>query len=172
MEPLYSCPDWLELMDDVETKSLRLMNQKTVLSPKERQQKLAKIGSLLNEVLKRGEEKFALAKSTYDTVDRHCTKLDMDLQKYEDEQLIGPTMGRSSTGTSTAGSDKRPETQEHSKLIVNVIWIHVWYWYGSLERKKRKQTRGRKKGNTPAVDEDEQQGEYLSAEDSKQHAQA
>ncbi|KAI7883264.1 hypothetical protein K492DRAFT_159600 [Lichtheimia hyalospora FSU 10163] len=142
-----------ELMDDVSTQSLRLMNQKTVLSPKERQQRLANIGSLLNEVLKRGEEKFALAKSTYDTVDRHCTKLDMDLQKYEDEQLIGPTMGRSSTGTSTAGSDKHPETQEH-------------------KRKKRKQTRGRKKGNAPAVDDEQQQGEYLSAEDSKQHAQA
>lgn len=97
------------------------MNQKTVLSPKERQQRLANIGSLLNEVLKRGEEKFALAKSTYDTVDRHCTKLDMDLQKYEDEQLIGPTMGRPSTGTSTAGSDKRPEKEEHSMLIVDGI---------------------------------------------------
>lgn len=158
-------------MDDVASKSLRLMNQKTVLSPKERQQRLANIGSLLNEVLKRGEEKFALAKSTYDTVDRHCTKLDMDLQKYEDEQLIGPTMGRPSTGTSTAGSDKRPEKEEHSMLIVDVICTWCWVIF-LLERKKRKQTRGRKKGIAPEVDEGQQQGEYLSAEDSKQHAQA
>ncbi|KAI9312416.1 hypothetical protein BX666DRAFT_1816252, partial [Dichotomocladium elegans] len=61
------------------------------LPVKERQKQLASIGALLNEALKRGEEKFALAKSTYDTVDRHCTKLDTELQKYEDEQLIGPT---------------------------------------------------------------------------------
>lgn len=56
----------------------------------QRRQKLERIGQLLNESLKKGEEKVALAKSTYDTVDRHCTRLDTDLQKIEDEQLVSP----------------------------------------------------------------------------------
>ncbi|CAO3641933.1 unnamed protein product [Mucor hiemalis] len=51
------------------------------LSIEERRAKLEHIGQLLNEVLKKGEEKFALAKSTYDTVDCHCTRLDNNLQK-------------------------------------------------------------------------------------------
>ncbi|KAI9360580.1 hypothetical protein BD770DRAFT_384414 [Pilaira anomala] len=60
------------------------------MTTEERREKLQHIGQLLNESLKKGEEKFALAKTTYDTVDRHCTRLDNDLQKIEDEQLIGP----------------------------------------------------------------------------------
>lgn len=39
-----------------------------LLGIEERRAKLERIGQLLNEVLKKGEEKFALAKSTYDTV--------------------------------------------------------------------------------------------------------
>jgi chromosome segregation ATPase len=77
-----------EIMQQVaaETKYLSTAN----LDIEERRSKLEHIGQLLNESLKKGEEKFALAKSTYDTVDRHCTRLDNDLQKIEDEQLIGP----------------------------------------------------------------------------------
>lgn len=36
-----------------------------------------------------------------DQVDRHCTKLDNDLQKFEDEQLIGPGR-RPTVATSSA----------------------------------------------------------------------
>lgn len=39
----------------------------TELTLEARKEKLALIGQLLNESLKKGEEKFALAKSTYDT---------------------------------------------------------------------------------------------------------
>ncbi|KAH8548577.1 hypothetical protein BGW37DRAFT_506727 [Umbelopsis sp. PMI_123] len=67
-----------------------ILTQNNKLSREERLEKLRNISSLLNETVKRGEEKFALAKSTYDTIDRHCSRLDNDLQKFEDEQLIGP----------------------------------------------------------------------------------
>lgn len=92
-----------ELMQQVavETRYLATSN----LDTEERRHKLERIGQLLNESLKKGEEKFALAKSTYDTVDRHCTRLDNDLQKIEDEQLIGP--GRVS--------------QKPSKIINNTV---------------------------------------------------
>lgn len=78
-----------EIMQQVATESIYLSNA-TDLDVTSRRQKLERIGQLLNESLKKGEEKFALAKSTYDTVDRHCTRLDNDLQKIEDEQFIGP----------------------------------------------------------------------------------
>ncbi|KAI9498698.1 hypothetical protein BDB00DRAFT_799166 [Zychaea mexicana] len=152
-----------DLMNNVSTDARAIMTETTMLSPKERQEKLARVGNLLNEALKRGEEKFALAKSTYDTVDRHCTKLDTDLQKYEDEQLIGPTrrMGMatvsSAAGAVLVASTDRPDKNDG--------------------RKKRKGEqkgpgRGRKKAARNAEDEVLQQGEYLSAEDSRQHAQA
>lgn len=38
------------------------------MTTEERREKLQLIGQLLNESLKKGEEKFALAKTTYDTV--------------------------------------------------------------------------------------------------------
>ena len=58
-------------MNSVAKDTETIMTETTFLSPKERQERLAKIGNLLNEALKRGEEKFALAKSTYDTVTKN-----------------------------------------------------------------------------------------------------
>ncbi|KAI8146974.1 inhibitor of growth protein 5-like protein [Fennellomyces sp. T-0311] len=152
-----------ELMDNVSTDALSIMSETKALSVEERQQKLARIGNLLNEALKRGEEKFALAKSTYDTVDRHCTKLDTDLQKYEDEQLIGPTrkMGMatvsSSAAASTSTTDRTEKTDQGRKR--------------KRAEQKASSGRGRKKTVRPE-EEETPQGEYLSTEDSKQHAQA
>ncbi|KAI8368923.1 inhibitor of growth protein 5-like protein [Blakeslea trispora] len=79
-----------QLMQKVADESKHLVSSNKTLTAEERRQQLEHIGQLLDEALKKGEEKFALAKSTYDTVDRHCTRLDNDLQKIEDEQLIGP----------------------------------------------------------------------------------
>ncbi|KAG0172471.1 hypothetical protein DFQ28_009638 [Apophysomyces sp. BC1034] len=97
------------LMESVETESYSIGQTTEILSDKERRERLARIGQLLNESLKRGEEKFALAKSTYDMVDRHCTRLDNDLQKFEDEQLIGP--GRSLFGQSNKDTADRAESE-------------------------------------------------------------
>ncbi|KAG2217848.1 hypothetical protein INT45_008145 [Circinella minor] len=156
-----------ELMNNVAKDTETLMTEKTVLSPKERQERLSKIGHLLNEALKRGEEKFALAKSTYDTVDRHCTKLDTDLQKYEDEQLIGPTrkmgMATISSTAAQAGATSVTSTDRTDKLE-----------QGPKKRKgNQKGSTGRGRKKTGRMSEEElQQGEYLSTEDSRQHAQA
>lgn len=59
-----------EIMTQVATEAKDLSSVATMskLSTEERRAKLEHIGQLLNEVLKKGEEKFALAKSTYDTV--------------------------------------------------------------------------------------------------------
>ncbi|KAI8876293.1 hypothetical protein K501DRAFT_288968 [Backusella circina FSU 941] len=78
------------LINQVREESFALSNRDMTLSPEERKEKLKKVGQLLGESVKKGEEKFALAKSTYELVDRHCTRLDNDLQRIEDEQLIGP----------------------------------------------------------------------------------
>jgi hypothetical protein len=56
-------------MSTVADECTALTNNKK-LSREERLEKLRNVSSLLNETVKRGEEKFALAKSTYDTV---CT---------------------------------------------------------------------------------------------------
>lgn len=48
----------------------KVLTSNKYLSREERLEKLRNVSSLLNETVKRGEEKFALAKSTYDTV---CT---------------------------------------------------------------------------------------------------
>jgi len=48
----------------------KVLTNNKKLSREERLEKLRNVSSLLNETVKRGEEKFALAKSTYDTV---CT---------------------------------------------------------------------------------------------------
>ncbi|CEP15863.1 hypothetical protein [Parasitella parasitica] len=79
-----------DLMAQVATESTSLTKSGKKLTVEERKKRLEHIGQLLNETLKKGEEKLALAKSTYDTVDRHCSRLDNDLQKIEDEQIIGP----------------------------------------------------------------------------------
>ncbi|KAI9258916.1 inhibitor of growth protein 5-like protein [Phascolomyces articulosus] len=153
-----------ELMNNVSKDAQSIMAETTVLSPKERQERLSKIGSLLNEALKRGEEKFALAKSTYDTVDRHCTKLDTDLQKYEDEQLIGPTRKMGIATVTSTGAGTSVASVERTEKSDQV---------GPKKRKgNQKGTTGRGRKKVARAEEESQQGEYLSTEDSRQHAQA
>lgn len=55
-----------ELMQLVAAESKQLISSDMTLE--NRREKLQIVGQLLNEALKKGEEKFALAKSTYDTV--------------------------------------------------------------------------------------------------------
>ncbi|KAG2177254.1 hypothetical protein INT43_007911, partial [Umbelopsis isabellina] len=99
-----------DLMSTVKDECGKLTSCTKKLSRDKRLERLRNISNLLNETVKRGEEKFALAKSTYDTVcttlpiDRHCTRLDNDLQKFEDEQLIGP--GRPSSVQAAAISEE------------------------------------------------------------------
>ncbi|KAL7315812.1 hypothetical protein PS15m_004983 [Mucor circinelloides] len=94
-----------ELLAQVAAESKSLTRPQKKLTTEERKKRLEHIGQLLNETLKKGEEKLALAKSTYDTVDRHCTRLDNDLQKIEDEQLIGPGRTAATTLSTPAKRD-------------------------------------------------------------------
>jgi hypothetical protein len=55
-------------MTQVATESKYLSSTMKRLSKEERRSRLEHIGQLLNETLKKSEEKLALAKSTYDTV--------------------------------------------------------------------------------------------------------
>lgn len=57
-----------ELLAQVATESKSLTRPQKKLTTEERKKRLEHIGQLLNETLKKGEEKLALAKSTYDTV--------------------------------------------------------------------------------------------------------
>ncbi|KAI7891879.1 uncharacterized protein EV154DRAFT_419711, partial [Mucor mucedo] len=105
-----------EIMQQVAVETAYLSNA-TDMDIETRRQKLERIGQLLNESLKKGEEKFALAKSTYDTVDRHCTRLDNDLQKIEDEQLIGP--GR--VNQQQQQQQQQHQQQKPSKIINHTL---------------------------------------------------
>ncbi|GAB5587010.1 hypothetical protein Unana1_01910 [Umbelopsis nana] len=99
--------------------SLTSCNKK--LSREERTERLRNISSLLNETIKRGEEKFALAKSTYDTIDRHCSRLDNDLQKFEDEQLIGPGRTMSVQPSSLDETNAEEENEERKAHVDSAI---------------------------------------------------
>jgi hypothetical protein len=113
-----------QLMDQVAKETAKVTTIAKKMTAEEKKKALNTIGQLLNEVIKRGEEKYALAKSTYDTVDRHCTKLDDDLQKIEDEQMVGSTRvseqtptaekGQSSQGESRRGRKKRTREEDYT----------------------------------------------------------
>ncbi|KAI7907640.1 uncharacterized protein BX663DRAFT_491540 [Cokeromyces recurvatus] len=78
-----------ELMDTVSRNAIELIDNIKDMDPNSRLDKLKHLTTILTETLKRGEEKVALAKSTFDAVDRHCNRLDADLVKFEEDQIIG-----------------------------------------------------------------------------------
>ncbi|KAI9480967.1 MAG: hypothetical protein EXX96DRAFT_199018 [Benjaminiella poitrasii] len=154
-----------DLMHQVEEESTVLAGLKEHLSLDERRSRLEHIGQLLNEAIKKGEEKFALAKSTYDTVDRHCTRLDVDLQKIEDEQLIGPGRATTATTTTTTKTTSRNNESTNRKVLSAVI-------ENITDRKQaRKRTR---KGRADKSNKNSKQNEVngLSTQDAMQHAKA
>jgi hypothetical protein len=58
----------LDLMESVATESISFIDNVKQMTPDERIVALKKIGTLLSDSLKRGEEKVSLAKTTFDTV--------------------------------------------------------------------------------------------------------
>lgn len=72
-----------EMMAEVATESKYLSTAVKQLSKDERRSRLEQIGQLLNETLKKSEEKLALAKSTYDTV-----KYFLSMVTYKKKRLI------------------------------------------------------------------------------------
>ncbi|CEG63165.1 Putative Yng2p [Rhizopus microsporus] len=114
-----------ELMYQVEKETMLITTSGKDLSPEERKKKLEHISNLLKEVINKGEEKYALAKSTYDSVDRHCTKLDNDLERIEaEQQLLEPTHRmyehaqyesiKPSQGESRRGRKKKTNEEDYS----------------------------------------------------------
>jgi len=77
-------------MASVGTKAAEFIDNVQECTPQERIKLLQSLNEMLVESLRQGEEKVALATAAYDVVDRHVRRLDDDLQKYEDEQMIGP----------------------------------------------------------------------------------
>ncbi|KAI8086274.1 uncharacterized protein BX664DRAFT_335391 [Halteromyces radiatus] len=145
-----------DLMGKVAHESIALCQSQVIVPEIERKRRLIEIGNLLNESVKRGEEKFALAKSTYDAVDRHCSRLDNDLQKFEDEQWIGPSrMGRTRSNSLQQQDTNVSPTTTTRKLT-------------STRPRKIKSTRT---GHKRKQELDQEQGDYLSTEDAVQHAQ-
>lgn len=94
-------------MDTVSKDAIELIDNIKEMDPNSRLDKLKNLTNILTETLKRGEEKVALAKSTFDAVslfisvllyqfikyvlqvDRHCNRLDADLVKFEEDQTVG-----------------------------------------------------------------------------------
>ncbi|KAI7869008.1 hypothetical protein BDF14DRAFT_1723392 [Spinellus fusiger] len=78
-----------ELLDSTAKGAIDLIDNVKDMDPNERIDKLKVLSGLLSETLKRGEEKVALAKAAFDTTEKHCHRLDANLVKFEDEQLLG-----------------------------------------------------------------------------------
>ncbi|KAF9159164.1 hypothetical protein BGX20_003077, partial [Mortierella sp. AD010] len=100
------------IMAEVGTKAAEFIDNVQTCTPQERIQLLKSLNEMLVESLRQGEEKVALATAAYDVVDRHVRRLDDDLQKYEDEQMIGPgRLGNTSSAISgTAAADRKEES--------------------------------------------------------------
>ncbi|RKP25396.1 inhibitor of growth proteins N-terminal histone-binding-domain-containing protein [Syncephalis pseudoplumigaleata] len=73
------------------------------LDPERRNDWLRQLLSSFETTVKHGEEKLALATQTYDMVDRHIRRLDDDLQRFEEEQLVSPRIPGSTVSTSMTG---------------------------------------------------------------------
>ncbi|ORZ25672.1 hypothetical protein BCR42DRAFT_364059 [Absidia repens] len=150
-----------DLMGKVAKDSISFCDSKELVPEQERRRRLIEISKLLNESIKRGEEKFALAKSTYDAVDRHCTRLDNDLNKYEDEQLIGPSRtGRNTSGATTTTTTSTTTAQQSGASPLKTP--------KSSSASIKKGRKGRKRKHESDQD---QQGDYISREDALRHAQ-
>ncbi|ORZ09292.1 hypothetical protein BCR42DRAFT_424125 [Absidia repens] len=78
-----------DIMDKVAIYAVDLIDNIKGMDNKSRIEKLKLLDGVLAETLKRGEEKVALAKSTFDAVDRHCNRLDADLVKLEEDHPVG-----------------------------------------------------------------------------------
>ncbi|KAK3819783.1 MAG: inhibitor of growth proteins N-terminal histone-binding-domain-containing protein [Benniella sp.] len=100
------------IMAQVGAKSAEFIDNVQNYTPEERIKMLQTLNEMLLESLRQGEEKVALATAAYDVVDRHVRRLDDDLQKYEDEQMIGP--GRLGNVGSTASGAATVDRKEDS----------------------------------------------------------
>ncbi|KAI8604793.1 inhibitor of growth proteins N-terminal histone-binding-domain-containing protein [Dissophora ornata] len=99
------------IMAQVGTKAAEFIDNVQTCTPQERIKLLQSLNEMLVESLRQGEEKVALATAAYDVVDRHVRRLDDDLQKYEDEQMIGPgRLGNTSSNASGATADRKEES--------------------------------------------------------------
>jgi hypothetical protein len=86
----------------MEREVVRFVERVRDLSPERRNRWLRRLLVSFDESVKHGEEKLALATQTYDMVDRHIRRLDDDLLKFEEEQLVSPRVpGSIPTNTST-----------------------------------------------------------------------
>ncbi|CAO3593094.1 unnamed protein product [Absidia cylindrospora] len=74
-----------DLLDSTAMEAIALIDNIKDLTQEARTERLRRFVVLLDESLKRGEEKVALAKLTFDSVERHCHRLDANLIKFEDE---------------------------------------------------------------------------------------
>ncbi|ORZ11339.1 inhibitor of growth proteins N-terminal histone-binding-domain-containing protein [Lobosporangium transversale] len=105
------------IMAQVSAKAAEFIDNVQACTPQERIQLLKSLNEMLVESLRQGEEKVALATAAYDVVDRHVRRLDDDLQKYEDEQMIGP--GRlGNTNSITAGASTADRKDESASAVV------------------------------------------------------
>ncbi|KAK3809783.1 MAG: inhibitor of growth proteins N-terminal histone-binding-domain-containing protein [Linnemannia elongata] len=100
------------IMASVGVKAAEFIDNVENCTPQERIKLLQSLNEMLVDSLRQGEEKVALATAAYDVVDRHVRRLDDDLQRYEDEQMIGPgRLGNTGSAASgTTATDRKDES--------------------------------------------------------------
>lgn len=130
-----------DLIKQVYRNTNQLLRKRKIITAEEKMKAVENIQNMLNDAIKKGEEKYALAKSTYDTIDRHCSRLDSDLQKIEDEQMVGSTRGvdkttnskrklKGSNGSSQKGRKKRVKDDgyisDSLQRYILYTYIHIY----------------------------------------------
>ncbi|TPX69129.1 hypothetical protein SpCBS45565_g02671 [Spizellomyces sp. 'palustris'] len=102
-----------DAVSNIEEQTSKFMEDLRTMTPEERVALLQNIAKSFKDTLKHGEDKVALAVQTYDMVDRHIRRLDDDLNKFEEEQMTGPGLIRSSN---TYGSESMKGRLDKSAL--------------------------------------------------------
>ncbi|KAI8093049.1 uncharacterized protein BX664DRAFT_99634 [Halteromyces radiatus] len=106
-----------ELMDTAASQAIDLIDNIKEMDNKRRIEKLKLLDVVLTETLKRGEEKVALAKSTFDAVDRHCNRLDANLVKLEEDHPVGNLRITSYPGLEPSSRNLRESMEFREKSL-------------------------------------------------------
>ncbi|CAO3629487.1 unnamed protein product [Cunninghamella echinulata] len=137
-----------ELFDTTAKEAINLIDNIQELSAETQLEKLKHFAVLLNESLKRGEEKVALAKSTFDSVERHCNRLDANLVKFEDE-YNGWTNRITSLPGMTPSSQFLKENMESKNCALNQLRRQERKDKGEKREPSTKKRKMNKENGTP-----------------------
>ncbi|KAI8061042.1 hypothetical protein BC940DRAFT_310675 [Gongronella butleri] len=109
-----------ELIDTTAKQAIDLIDHIQDYDASTRVDQLKQFALLLTEALQRGEEKVTLAKATFDSVERHCNRLDANLVKFEEEHVGWPEPITSLPGMAPSSRFLKENIQMRDRAITHL----------------------------------------------------